>query len=98
MVSKKKETFLSLIESLNNGPEKYVFTYERDISNYIRANTKIIQIGNLNDHNCIWWIKLQTMLELKYLQVLKQDRRPMENHYHRKINIVWEETVYGITG
>ena len=35
IVSHKKQTITSLIESLNNGPENYVLTDEGDISNYL---------------------------------------------------------------
>ena len=35
IVSYKQETITSLIESLKNGPENYVLTDKRDISNYI---------------------------------------------------------------
>ena len=40
MVSHKKETIASLIESLKNGPENYVLPEEGDISNYLGVNMK----------------------------------------------------------
>ena len=38
--SHKKETIISLIQSLNNGTENYVLTVEGYISNYLRVNIK----------------------------------------------------------
>ena len=38
IVSHKKYTITSLIESLNNGPENHVLTDEGDISNYFGVN------------------------------------------------------------
>ena len=40
IVSHKKDTITSLIESLKNGPENYMLTDEGDISNYIEVNIK----------------------------------------------------------
>ena len=40
IVSYKQDTFISLLESLNNGPENYVLTDEGDISNYLGVNIK----------------------------------------------------------
>ena len=40
MISHKQETIALLIESPKNGPENYVLTDERDISNYLGVNIK----------------------------------------------------------
>ena len=40
IVSHKKDTITSLIESLDNGPENYVLTDEGDISNHLGVKIK----------------------------------------------------------
>ena len=57
IVSYKQETIISLIESLNNGPENYVFTDEGDISNYLGVNIKKIHMGHSNYRSHIRWRK-----------------------------------------
>ena len=39
-LSHKQETIISLIESLNNGPENYVLTDEGNMSIYLGVNIK----------------------------------------------------------
>ena len=47
IVSHKKETIISFIEILKNGPENYVLADEGDISNYLGFNTKKNSYGTL---------------------------------------------------
>ena len=54
IVSHKQETVTSLIEALNNGPEKYMFTDKVDTSNYIGVNTKKNNMGHSNHCNLTW--------------------------------------------
>ena len=57
IVSHKQDTITSLIESLNNFPENYLFTDEGDVSNYLGVNIKKIQMGHSNYCNYTWWRK-----------------------------------------
>ena len=65
IVSQKKDTITSIIQSLNNVPKNYVLTHEGDISNYLGFNIKRSQMGHSNDHNHNWWRKSETMSDLK---------------------------------
>ena len=40
MVSHKQDNIISLIESLNNGPENNMLIYYKDIPNYLGVNIK----------------------------------------------------------
>ena len=45
IVLHRQDTIISLIQSLNNGPENYLLTDEGDISNYFVFNIKIKSAG-----------------------------------------------------
>ena len=54
ILSHKQETTTSLIESLNNSPEKYVLKNEGYISNIIGVYIKKIHMEHSNFYNRTW--------------------------------------------